>query len=77
MRDLFQHDKSDVENVVKDVVKENLAKIVELINKDNKITISPMAKQLSISDRQVQRALKHLTDSGIVSRIGGRKNGYK
>jgi ATP-dependent DNA helicase RecG len=75
-RDLLYHDKNDIANVVKDVVKENEAKILGLIAQDNKTTTSKMAHELNISERQVQRVLKKLTDNGIISRIGGRKNGY-
>ena len=75
-RELFQHDGNNVVNDVKDVVNENQAKMIDLINKNNKITIPQIAQQLNISDRQVQRILKLLTDNGIVLRIGGRKNGY-
>jgi ATP-dependent DNA helicase RecG len=75
-RDLLYHDKSDIANVVKDVVKENQTKILELISKDSKVTTIQMARELNISDRQAQRILKQLTDNGTISRIGGRKNGY-
>ena len=74
-RDLLHHDK-DVVNGVKDVVKENQEKVLELIGADKKITIPQMAHQLNISERQVQRVLKNLSDNGMILRNGGRKNGY-
>jgi len=75
-RTLFQNDINDVVNVVKDVVKEKQEKMLEIINKNNKVTIPQMAQELNISDRQAQRILKQLTDNGIILRIGGRRNGY-
>jgi ATP-dependent DNA helicase RecG len=74
-RDLSQYDKTDVVNVVKDVMKESEQKIIYLIKHNGTITIPQMAEQLSISSRQVQRILKQLTDNGIIARIGGRRQG--
>jgi ATP-dependent DNA helicase RecG len=69
----------DPENVVKgekDVVKETLAEMIELVKKDGSITIPQMALLLNIGPRQVQRQLKTLADHGIITRVGGRKQGY-
>ncbi|MCL2159830.1 MAG: winged helix-turn-helix transcriptional regulator, partial [Oscillospiraceae bacterium] len=79
-REPFQHDKTDIANVVKDDVKEPQSKIIEMvikmIEKDNRITIPQIAQNLGMSSRQVQRLLKSLCDKRIAVRSGGRKHGY-
>jgi len=78
-RELLYHDMNGVKdgvNGVKDGVNENQAILIDLILKNGKITIPQISRQSGISERQTQRELKQLTENGVISRVGGRRNGY-
>ena len=49
--------------------------IYKLISSNPGITIAEMAANIGVSDRQVRKYLKRMTDMKFVVREGGRKNG--
>lgn len=51
-------------------------RILELIAAQSDISMSKIADRLEVSYKTVQRAMSVLKKSGIVERIGGRKNGH-
>ncbi len=50
-------------------------KILEMIMLDSKVTTNMLAAELGISTRAVEKQLKKLRESGIITRIGSRKEG--
>ena len=50
--------------------------IVDMIRQKLNITVSEMAKMLSVDERTIYRNLKKLKDSGQIKRVGADKNGY-
>lgn len=71
------------ENVEKDVVKELTERqvvIIGLIDKDAFVSAKKIANILSekeiIAERTIQRDQAVLKDLGVLTRIGGRKDGY-
>lgn len=55
---------------------ENEKKILELIDKDNTITISQIAKKLKIGTTAVENNILKLKQKGVLKRIGPDKGGY-
>lgn len=51
-------------------------KILELLEKDNRITISQLASALNISTRAVEKHFSSLKKEIRLKRIGGKKDGY-
>ncbi len=51
-------------------------KILSLLRQNGKLSAKVLATNLGISDRQVQRIIKELRDSGRIERIGANRNGY-
>jgi len=49
--------------------------IYKLISSNPGITIAEMAANIGVSDRQVRKYLKSMTDMKFIVREGGRKNG--
>lgn len=49
--------------------------IYKLISSNPGITIAEMAANIGVSDRQVRKYLKRMTDMKFIVREGGRKNG--
>ena len=49
--------------------------IYKMISSNPGITISEMAANIGVSDRQVRKYLKRMTDMKFIAREGGRKNG--
>lgn len=55
---------------------ETQAKIIELMEKDNKITMKRISESIGIAKRNIEASISDLKKKGIVDRIGSRKNGY-
>lgn len=51
-------------------------KIVALISSNNMITVAELSADLNIPKRTIERAMKHLRDSGCITRKGGKRYGY-
>ncbi|MDR1813861.1 MAG: winged helix-turn-helix transcriptional regulator [Tannerella sp.] len=52
------------------------SKIIDLIEKDNRISYVNIAKEIKVNESTVYRNIKKLIDRGILARIGADKNGY-
>jgi len=50
--------------------------IIEIINKNSKISMTQLAEKLSISRTAVQKNIKFLKENGYINRIGSAKGGY-
>lgn len=50
-------------------------KLLALLRQDEKHSAKSLASELGISERQVQRILKELKESGIIERIGANRSG--
>lgn len=50
--------------------------VLELINKNPKITLNEIKENMQIARSHVQRIMKRLTDKGIIERVGSKKDGY-
>lgn len=55
---------------------ETQAKMIELIEKDSKITMQRISEIIGISKRNIEANISDLKKKGIIDRIGSRKNGY-
>lgn len=82
LKELFenQKDESDVgrnvgENVGRNVVT-NEDKLLELLRQDGHLTAKVLASSLGLTQRQVERMLARLKETGKVVRHGATKNGY-
>ena len=51
-------------------------RIIELIKKNNKITIKELVEEIEITQRTIERYLKRLQQNKKLQRIGGRRYGY-
>jgi ATP-dependent DNA helicase RecG len=51
-------------------------KIIVLINKNPKITIPEMSKEIGITERSVERNINKLKEQALLVRIGSDKGGY-
>lgn len=64
--------------VTKDVTKELTERqqiILEFMQADGTITISEMSQKTNVAERTIKRDIESLTEKGILSREGGRKEG--
>ena len=64
--------------VLKEVLKgltENQEKIISEVKKNPKITSEELAEIVGISSRKIRDNMKKLKDTGILKRVGGRKEG--
>ena len=53
-------------------------KILAIIRNDNKATINDISEQVGLSTRAVEKQLKKIRESGIITRIDSRKeNSWK
>lgn len=50
-------------------------KILMLLRQNEKYSAKSLSAKLKISERQVQRILKELKDSGVIERVGANRNG--
>ena len=50
--------------------------VLELINKNPKITLNEIKDNMQIARSHVQRIMKRLTDKGVIERVGSKKGGY-
>lgn len=50
--------------------------IIVLIKQNNQISAKQLAKELSVSDRTIERDIEKLKKQGKLNRIGLEKNGY-
>ena len=55
---------------------ETQAKIIELMEMDNKITMQRISEIIGIAKRNIEASISDLKKKGIIDRIGSRKNGY-
>lgn len=65
-------------DVTKDVTKELTERqqiILEFMQADGTITISEMSQKPNVTERTIKRDIESLTEKGILSREGGRKEG--
>ena len=68
---------NDVLNdVLSDVLNENDKKIIEALQQNPKLKQKELVEKLGISISTVQREMKWLSNSGYISRIGSKKDGY-
>ena len=51
-------------------------KVLDLIKKNNKITISEMATTLKMTTRSIERAIQNLKQNNVIVRIGSDKTGF-
>ncbi|MDR1878241.1 MAG: putative DNA binding domain-containing protein [Bacteroidales bacterium] len=57
-------------------INEKQKQIVDLINLNPKITVNEMVDMIGLSQRTIKYAIQSLKRSGILERIGARRNGY-
>jgi len=65
-----------VENRVPDDISENLRKILNEVQKNNKVSIAEMAKAIGISKRKILDNINKLKEMGLLERIGDNKTGH-
>lgn len=66
------------QNVLEQANKENSSvqdRLLQILEKDKKISAKGAAEKLEMSERQVQRLLKDMKEKGIIERLGSNKNG--
>jgi ATP-dependent DNA helicase RecG len=63
-------------NVTDDVTDEREKNILEIIRKNNNITLSQLAKLLSVTKMTIVRDMEKLKNQGRIERIGKQKGGY-
>ena len=68
--------KGDVKGDVKDDVKDDVEAVIFEIRKNSSVTIPQLSKILNFSGSKCDRILAKLRKRGIITRQGGRKNGY-
>jgi len=64
------------ENVTDNVTENVTDKVLQLLGTSPDITSTKLSELLSVSRRQIQRALKELKDTGKIKRIGSDRKGY-
>ena len=71
------------DNIVKDTVNvpvnvpvNRLEKIKEIIQKNNKITISEIASEIQVNEKTIKRDITKLKKESILKRVGSDKTGY-
>jgi len=51
-------------------------KILDLLAQDGELTIPQLAEQIGITPRAIEKNIQKLQDSGLLKRVGGRKEGH-
>ena len=51
-------------------------KILELISREDTITVADLARRLSVSKRTTERSVKMLREQGKLERVGGNRHGH-
>ena len=64
------------DNVTDNVTDSREARILELIDKNQNISIVQMARQLSVTKMTISRDIAKLKDQGQLKRVGTAKSGY-
>ena len=64
------------ENVTENVTEDRLFYILNAIKKDDKITITELAKMLGVTIMTIRRDMDKLKQKGLITRIGPDKGGY-
>ena len=67
---------SDSDENDNQVVSDTQGTIIKMIETDNQITSSEMAKRLRLSVRAIEKNIKNLRDRGIIVRHGAARGGY-
>jgi ATP-dependent DNA helicase RecG len=62
--------------VQKTTQKTTKGQILELLHSDNKMTRDDLASQIGVSSSAIKQHLSKLQSEGLLSRIGGRKDGW-
>lgn len=70
-----QNEKNVVTNVARNVVT-NEEKVLSLLRQDGSMSAKQLAISIGIAQRQAQRILSKLKESGMIIRHGATKNGY-
>ena len=65
-----------LENVPENVPENRMRIIFDLIKNNKKITVSVIAKKISVNEKTVKRDIAKLKQKGILKRIGPDKGGY-
>ena len=66
--------KSDKKNISE--LNQTELKVLTLITKEASSTYESLSKELALSKTTLYKAVHHLKEMGIISRKGGRKNGF-
>ena len=51
-------------------------KILDLLAQDGELTIPQLAEQIGITPRAIEKNIQKLQNSGLLKRVGGRKEGH-
>ncbi len=70
----LNHVKKD--NVPKNVPLKRLDKIVNIIKKDNNITLLELANKLGVTDKTIKRDISKLKKANKIVRVGSLKSGH-
>jgi ATP-dependent DNA helicase RecG len=73
---IFYRPENVLENVLENVPENRSRKLIEKINKNNKITISELASILKVNEKTIKRDLEKLRAEKKINRIGPDKGGY-
>lgn len=65
-----------IENVTENVTEKRVSLLINLIKKNNKITIGEMAAILGVTKRTIIRDINSLKENGCITRIGPDKGGH-
>lgn len=55
---------------------ETRVKIIEMIDKNSKISMTELSEELGISRTAIQKNIKFLTENGYMKRVGSAKGGH-
>lgn len=72
---LYQAEKWDVRDIVRDKFGISSGQIVELIRDNPHITLDEIASALSVTRRSIEKKIKELRDAGYIKREGSNKTG--
>ena len=76
LRVTFYYDKKTTSDVRINVgINDTQQKIIQNMSRNERITFPELALALGISERQIQRNVKKLSDLGVIARTGSRKSG--
>lgn len=65
-----------MEKPMEKTVEETSEKILELIERNNSITISELAKRIGLTTRAIEKQIDKLRKDNRIARIGSRKSGH-